>query len=465
MSETNAAAIVAQPGLAPGPEQGHDLDAVDECLPLLKDLLARYGDTCRVPGRSRRHDGLVIHDPDDIRRVLLTNRANYVKGVGLERVRMLLGNGLIVSDGDFWARQRRMMQPAFQNQVIRGFSGLMQRLNLDLLERWSGAAARGETVNVTRDVSELALGIVLHALFGADLERLVAAEGASPFDMLTRDSRRDLQFAAQFRALTRFVRAMIEARRREQRVEPDLLSMLMQARDRDSGEPMPERALLDEVMSLIVAGHETTASTLNWTWYLLSQHPGVEARLHEVLAAGAGAAASAAGTSTSATGTSTRAQHGGTSASAGDDASAEDGYVAQVLQEALRLHPPVWLFSRRALAEDRLGGYAVAPGTDVFICPYLLHRHPAHWERPEAFEPERFAPAAVAARHRFAYLPFSAGPRFCIGSGFAMAEMTMHLSLVAPRLRLAYAGSEPPQLEFQINLRTRQDLRMQPLAR
>ena len=441
MPETNAAAIVAQPGLAPGPEQGHDLDAIDECLPLLQELLARHGDIFRVPGRTRRNDGLVIHDPDDIRRVLLANRANYVKGVGLERVRMLLGNGLIVSEGDFWARQRRMMQPAFQNQVIRGFSGLMQRLNLDLLERWSVAAERGETINLTRDVSELALGIVLHALFGADLERLVAAEGASPFDMLTRDSRRDLQFAAQFRALTRFVRAMIDARRREQRVEADLLSMLMQARDKDSGEPMPERALLDEVMSLIVAGHETTASTLNWTWYLLSRHAEVEARLHEVVDTG-----------TAATG-------------AGEDGSEAEGYLAQVLQEALRLYPPVWLFSRRALAEDRLGGYAVAAGTDVFICPYLLHRHPAHWERPEAFEPERFAPAAVAARHRFAYLPFSAGPRFCIGSGFAMAEMTMHLGMVARRLRLAYAGAEPPQLEFQINLRTKQDLRMQPLAR
>jgi cytochrome P450 len=259
--------------------------------------------------------------------------------------------------------------------------------------------------------------------------------------MLTRDSRRDLQFAAQFRALTRFVRAMIDARRREQRVEADLLSMLMQARDKDSGEAMPERALLDEVMSLIVAGHETTASTLNWTWYLLSQHAGVETRLHEALARGPAASTT------------------------GEEASAEADYVEQVPQEALRLYPPVWLFSRRTLAEDRLGGYGVAAGTDVFICPYLLHRHPAHWERPDDFEPERFAPAAVSARHRFAYLPFSAGQRYCIGSGFAMAEMTTHMRMVAQRLRLVYASAEPPQAEFQINLRTRQDLRMQPVAR
>jgi cytochrome P450 len=303
------------------------------------------------------------------------------------------------------------------------------------------AAARGETINLTRDVSELALGIVLQALFSTDLDRLVESEGASPFDMLTRDSRRDLQFAAQFRALTRFVRAMVDARRREQRVEADLLSMLMQARDKDSGEAMSERALLDEVMSLIVAGHETTASTLNWTWYLLSQHAGVETRLHEALARGPAASTT------------------------GEEASAEADYVEQVPQEALRLYPPVWLFSRRTLAEDRLGGSGVAAGTDVFICPYLLHRHPAHWERPDDFEPERFAPAAVSARHRFAYLPFSAGQRYCIGSGFAMAEMTTHMRMVAQRLRLVYASAEPPQAEFQINLRTRQDLRMQPVAR
>jgi cytochrome P450 len=202
---------------------------------------------------------------------------------------------------------------------------------------------------------------------------------------------------------------------------------------------MSDRALLDEVMTLIVAGHETTASTLNWTWYLLSQHPDAEARLHD-----------AANTS---------------SASSTEEGSAENSYIDQVLQEALRLYPPVWLFSRRAVGDDVLSGYHVPAGTDVFICPYLLHRRSDQWEQPDAFMPERFAPAASAGRHRFAFLPFSAGPRFCLGAGFAMAEMSEHLVAVARRFRLQLVGPAKIDAEFQINLRTRHALHMQLVAR
>ncbi len=431
--------IMVQPMPAPGPQQRHDLDANDESLPLLQELMQRYGDTCRVPSLSSGHDSVVIHNTDDIRHVLLGNRGNYVKGLALDRVRVLLGNGLMASEGELWMRQRRMVQPAFQTQVIRGFSPLMHQAHVDLIERWAGHAERGEPVNLTRDLSELALNIVLRALFSTDLERLIDAEGASPFDLLTRETRRDLAFAAKFRALTHLVRAMIESRRQEQRIEMDLLSILMEARDKDSGEAMPDRALIDEIMTLIVAGHETTASTLNWTWYLLSQNPEVEARLHAAIA--------------------------GTKPAPGGEPPAECAYVEQVLQESMRLYPAGWLLSRRAVGDDTLGGYHVPAGTEVFICTYLLHRHEAHWDRPEAFDPERFAPAAVEARDRFAYLPFSAGPRFCIGTTFSMAEMTMHLSMVAQRFQLQYAGDAPPQAEFQINLRTRQDIHMRLVAR
>jgi cytochrome P450 len=427
--------------LAPGPREGYDLDANDESLPRLQEWLKHHGDICRVPSESRPGDGLVIHDADDIRHVLLTNRANYVKGVGLERVRLLLGNGLIVSEGEFWSRQRRMTQPAFQGQVIRSFSALIQRANQDLLERWSGHASRGETINLTRDLSEVTLNVVLRALFSADFDRLVDADGASPFDLLTRETRRDLPFAAKFRALTHWVREMIDARRAERRIEMDILSTLMEARDRDTGEAMPERALLDEIMTLIVAGHETTASALNWTWYLLSQNLEVEERLHQALVGAPSAKACS------------------------EESPEEDPYVEQVLLEALRLYPPVWLFSRRAVGDDELSGYHVAAGTDIFICPYLLHRHASHWDRPEMFDPSRFAPEAVEARHRFAFLPFSAGPRYCIGASFAMAEMRTHLSLLARQFRLIHVGAERPKPEFQINLRTQQDLLMRVVAR
>ncbi|MGJ7493159.1 cytochrome P450 [Variovorax sp. ZT4R33] len=436
---------MAQGNLAPGPDQGYDLDANDETLPLLQDLLSRYGPICRVPSRSRAGDGLILHEPDDIRRVLLTNRGNYVKGAGLERVRVLLGNGLIVSEGDVWARQRRMVQPAFQGQATRGFAPVVKQVNADLLTRWSVQADSGEPIDLTHELSSIALEIVLRALFGTDFDRLVEAEGASPFDLLTDESRRDLQFAARFRALTRFVRAIIDARRAEARNESDWLGMLMQARDKDSGEPMPDRALVDEVMTLIVAGHETTASTLNWTWYLLSQHPEAERTLHAAIA------------------DASRAEAVPDPSAATPFASTD--HVEQVLQEALRLYPPVWLFSRRAVQDDTVGGYHVPAGTDIFICPYLLHRHTAHWDRPEEFLPARFAPDAAAGRHRFAYLPFSAGPRFCVGAGFAMAEMATHLTMVAQRFRLVLVGTAPAEAEFQINLRTRHPLQMRLVSR
>ena len=418
--------------LAPGPERPWDIDANDESLPVLQGLRASYGDVVRVRTVTRPADSLVLFNPDHLRWVLLTNRQNYRKGVGLERVRMLLGNGLIVSDGDFWARQRRMMQPLFHSRVIRRFAGLIERHNLALMERWAQRAADGLPINLTRDISELSLNIVLHALFSVDLDRLTDATGEHPFAMIARDSQRDLRFAAQFRALTRHVRQMIEDRRREQRVEMDFLSMLMEARDKDSGEAMPERALIDEIMSLIVAGHETTASTLNWTWYRLSQHPEVEARLHAEVDAATDAA---------------------------------PPWIEQVLHETLRLYPPVWLFSRRAIADDHLGGYLVPAGTDLFISPWLLHRDTRFWTDPEAFQPERFAAEIESARHRFAFIPFSAGARHCIGEGFAMVEMTQHLQMAARRFRLKYLGPVPPPAEFQINLRTREDLSMQVIAR
>lgn len=435
---------MAQAVLAPGPQERYDLDANDESLPLLQQWQARYGNAFRVPSLTRAGDALFINDPDDIRRVLLTRRGNYVKGAGLERVRMLLGNGLIVSEGDLWARQRRMMQPAFQASVNRAFAPLIQDSNAALIERWAAHAGSGEPINLTRELSAVALDIVLRALFGADLDRLIAVEGKSPFDFLAEESERDLQFAARFRALIRFVRNIIDSRRQERRTESDWLSMLMQARDKGSNEPMPDRALLDEVMTLIVAGHETTASTLNWAWYLVSRHPRVEQELHAAVA-----------------GTSPMAASADSMQGAPEAAS----YVEQVLQEALRLYPPVWLFSRRAIDDDTLGGYHVPAGTNIFISPYLLHRSVEHWDRPDEFVPDRFAPGAEAARHRFAYLPFSAGPRFCIGSGFAMAEMAMHVIMVARRFQLQYAGTAPAQPEFQINLRTRHPVRMRLVAR
>jgi cytochrome P450 len=425
----------------PEAEQQFDVGSTDDSLERMIELFARHGDTYRVFVPARRSYTYVIHHPDDIKRVLLSNHRNYTKGIGLDRVRILLGKGIMTSEGELWKRQRYMMQPYFHRRVITGFAQIIAQTNDRCLARWEERAARGELINLTDEMSELTLEIVLRSIFGTDLDRLTQQLGANPFAVITREQSRDLQFAYKFRSLTKLVAQLIAQRRSESGEHFDYVAMLMSARDKESGAPMGERELIDEVMTLIVAGHETTASALNWTWYLLSQHPHSERRLHaEVDAAGEVAA---------------------------PDLKQMEAltYTQQVISEALRLYPPGWLLSRRTIEADVLGGYPVAAGTNVLLPLYLLHRHPQFWREPEVFTPERFAPEHEAQRPRFAYMPFAAGPRHCIGETFALYEMLMHLYKVARRYRLVHVPDRPLELEAQINLRTRYPLHMRLEAR
>jgi cytochrome P450 len=420
----------------PEAELQFDVGSTDDSLEQMISLFARYGDTYRVFVPARRSYTYVIHHPDDVKRVLVSNHRNYIKGIGLDRVRILLGKGIMTSEGEVWKRQRYMMQPMFHRRVIGEFASLIGEANDRLLTRWEALAARGEPVNLTDEMSELTLEIVLRSIFGRDLDRLSRQPGGNPFDVITKEPSRDLQFAYKFRSLSRLVAQLMARRRAEGEEHFDYLAMLMAARDKESGEPMGERELIDEVMTLVVAGHETTASGLNWTWYLLSRHGEAEARLHAELDAAAELAAPALGE------VETLA------------------YTQQVINEALRLYPPGWLLSRRTLAADVLGGYQVPPGTNVLLPLYLLHRHPRFWKDPETFDPQRFAPEHEAQRPRFAYMPFAAGPRHCIGESFALYEMQVHLYKVARRYRLTYVPDKPLELEAQINLRTRHPLHM-----
>ena len=413
-----------------------DVGSTEDSLERMVELFARHGDTYRVFVPARSSYTYVIHHPDDIKRVLVSNHRNYVKGLGLDRVKILLGKGIMTSEGELWKRQRYMMQPFFHRRVVTRFAELIAQVNERFLARWDTLAARGELLNLTDELSELTLEIVLRSIFGTDLERLTQQLGANPFEVVTRESERNLQFAYKFRSLTKLVAELIARRRREGSEHFDFLAMLMGARDKDSGAPMPERELIDEVMTLIVAGHETTASGLNWTWYLLSQHPQVLARLQAELDAAPEYAAPSL------------------------EQMESLAYTQQVVNEALRLYPPGWLLSRRTLEADVLGGYAVPANSNVLLPLYLLHRHPRFWRDPERFEPERFAPEHEAERPRFAYMPFAAGPRHCIGETVALYEMLVHLYKIARRYRLVYVPDRPLELEAQINLRTRYPLHM-----
>jgi len=426
----------------PEAELQFDVGSTDDSLERMIELFARHGDTYRVFVPARRSYTYVIHHPDDVKRVLVSNHRNYTKGVGLDRVRILLGKGIMTSEGELWKRQRYMMQPLFHRRVITAFAALIAQANDRWLARWERQAGAGVPINLTDEMSELTLEIVLRSIFGRDLDRLSQQLGGNPFAVVTREQSRDLQFAYKFRSLTKLVAQLIAQRRASMEEHVDYVAMLMNARDKESGAPMGERELIDEIMTLIVAGHETTASGLNWTWYLLSQHPEVEARLHAEIDAAADLPV------------------------APTLAEVESlGYARQVIDEALRLYPPGWLLSRRTIDADMLGGYPVPACTNVLLPLYLLHRHPRFWKNPEAFEPERFAPEHEAQRPRFAYMPFAAGPRHCIGETFALYEMLVHLYKVARRYRLRYVPDKPLELEAQINLRTRHPLHMRLEAR
>jgi cytochrome P450 len=420
----------------PGPDSQFDIGSTEDSLERMRELFARYGDIYRVYAPGRKSYTYVIHHPDDVKRVLVSNHKNYTKGVGLDRVKILLGNGIMTSEGDFWRRQRYMMQPMFHRRVITEFARVIDQANDRFIDRWESQAARGESVNVTDDMSALTLDIVLRAVFGRDLDRLSAEVGGNPFAVVTQEPARNLQFAYKFRSLGKLVAALMRRRASEADEHVDFLAMLMSARDKETGDAMSERELIDEVMTLVVAGHETTASALNWTWYLLALHPQVEARLHaEIDAAPVAASPSLAQMEAL-------------------------PYAQQVVNEALRLYPPGWLLSRRAIGADVLAGFEIPAGADVLLSPYLLHRHPRFWPDPDAFKPERFASENEAERSRFAYIPFAAGPRHCIGETFALYEMLMHLYKVARRYRLTYLPTEPVELEAQINLRTKNPLYM-----
>src|SRR5882757_4926707 len=301
--------------IPPGPAEGFDLGGSDESLALMRECFARFGDVYRIFAPSRGVYNYVINHPDDIKRVLLSNHRNYTKGEGMDRVKILLGNGIMTSEGDFWRRQRRMMQPSFHRRVIDRFSQLVHEVNEKFAERWAAKAAAGEPINLTDDASELTLEIVLGSIFGNDLERLERQFGANPFEVVAKEQNRDLKFAFRFRSLTKLVAELIERRRREPEEHIDFLSMLMATRDRESNEAMTNKELIDEVLTLIVAGHETTAAALTWTWYLISQHPEAQARLQA------------------------EADRTTPDQTLGLDAAESLDFTHQVLQEALRLYP------------------------------------------------------------------------------------------------------------------------------
>lgn len=418
------------------------------------------GEFCRrssrggvVPLQIAFTRGHLVSDPAVVRHVLLDNLANYDKHTpAFDAVRIVLGNGMLTSGGAFWKRQRRIAQPAFHGEKVRHFAPILSRMATECAADWEAAASTGDPVDAGTDMMRVTLRAVAETLFGDDmagdadeinrvfptilgcLASRVSSPIRPPLWVPTATNRR---LRPALGSLNAIVERLIATKRRRlaagEQTEPkhrDLLTILMLARDEETGETMSDAQLRDEVMTLLIAGHETTANALAWLWVLLDKHPDEQERLRAELVAATGGRAPTV------------------------DDLPQLPRLKAVIQETLRLYPPVWMFDRRALGPDDLAGTQVAKGDLVIFCPYALHRLPHLWSEPETFRPERFEAGREEQKNKFAYLPFSAGPRICLGASFAMIESQIIVGTLLCRFRVRLADPSPIIAEPRVTLRT-----------
>lgn len=435
----------APTGAPPGPGRRGSLRLIGERrrdpLGMFTRLRDEYGHF--VAFRMGPLDMYLVTDPDMVQDVFTTHAARVRKGRILEGARVLLGDGLLTAEGDHHRRRRRLIQPAFHQERLEGYGRIMSRSAAALADGW----ADGEVIDVHAAMTGLTLSVTAETLFGADLRSETPRVRSALRDVLRAFDLLVLPFAGlrmrvptatvrRFRAarddLERLVDGVIARRRAEGGDRGDLLSLLLLARDADDGTAMGDDEVRHEVMTLFAAGLETTANALTFTWRLLALHPGEE----EAVRAEAGALADLPGI----------------------DDLPRLAHTGRVLQESLRLFPPAWMIARRAVDEVPLGDHVVPPDGLIMMPPWLLHRDPDLWDDPEAFRPARWSDGPPV--HRYAYLPFGAGTRKCIGSTFATLEGTLMLAAIAARVRLTGADPAPLPLAPQITLRPRDPMMM-----
>ena len=442
------------PGVAPGPRGLPWLGSLLEMkragqLPMLVRAWRRYGDLVRF--RMGPKTLYLVSHPDHIRHVLMTNRDNYCKGFGNEKLKALVGMGLLTSEGRLWQQQRRLIQPAFTAAAVGHYAPAITESTSTMIDRWRIHAATDTPVEISGEMLHLAMQIIGKTMFSVDVEQdadriahaldyafsFIIARTLTAVDVpLFVPTPANRRFHHALHILDSFIYGMIEERRRLGDHKPDLLSTLLQAHDAASGMRMSKRQLRDEVLTIFFAGHEATSLALTWTWYVLSQNPEVERRLWEEL----------------------DAVLGGRMPELGD--LPRLSYTRMVLEEAMRLYPPVPLFIREAVHDDAIAGYRVPAGSLVLVCQYIAHRHPAFWDNPGICDPERFSPERAAGRPRFAYFPFGGGQRTCIGNNMAMLEAQLILAAVAQRYQLVPVPGQIVEPIAEGTLRPRHGIRM-----
>lgn len=415
-------------------------------LPFFQNLAAQYGDISYF--KLGPQEAFFVNHPDFIRDVLVTNHQNFHKGLALQRAKRLLGEGLLTSEGEFHRRQRRLAQPAFHRARIASYATVMTDYAAQTRARWR----EQETLDMSEEMMRLTLGIVGKTLFDADVVSDAQDVGEAMtvvmdlfntitipfFELLQKLPLPQLRRFDNAKArLDTIIYRLIEERRRSGEDRGDLLSMLLLAQDTEGdGGAMTDEQLRDEVMTIFLAGHETTANALTWTWYLLSQNPEAEARLHqEIDAVLAGRLPTFADV-------------------------AQLKYTEMVLAESMRLYPPAWALGRLTMNECEIGGYLVPKKSLVLMSQYVMHRNARYFPEPLRFDPDRWTASAREARPQFSYFPFGGGPRRCIGEGFAWMEGVLLIATLAQQWQMRLVPNHPVALKPVITLRPKHGMRM-----
>jgi cytochrome P450 len=443
------------PPLAPGwPFLGVAWQMRRRPLPYMLKMLRDAGtDVIRM--KLGPYHATLFRNPEHIRRIFVDNAANYTKQTrGYAKARISLGDGLVTSEGELWQRQRRIATPAFSRQRIAGFAGMMTDATTRMLDEWRARSRDAQPLDVFQEMMRLTLQIALQTLMGVTAEREIGELSGAVTEVLERTNDiitnpfslppsiptpRSRRFKRAIETLDRFVYETIARRRAEGASSSrpdDLLSMLLNARDEETGQGMSDKQLRDEAVTILIAGHETTANALTWAFYLLSENPRTFEALRSEL---------------------TLALNGRVPTF---DDLPKLPYARAVFEESMRLYPPAWMIGRCAKSQDTIGNYLVPAGTFVLVSPYVTHRHPALWDNPDQFDPSRFIDGRADALAKFAYVPFGGGQRFCIGSNFALMEGTLLLATIAQACRLTTDAGFIPEPYAMITLRPKTGLPM-----
>jgi enediyne biosynthesis protein E7 len=417
----------------PDKRMEENIDSEQWPIPFLDNLVKQYGDTYQY--KNAFGQVYFFNHPDQVQEILLSS--NFVR---TPFITMVFGEGLLASDGVYWRQQRRVMQPQFHDKCLPGFAPVIVDAAVRMLDEWQ---QKQEPVSLSLEMRKLTLDVVMRAMFsfdlGADMDPMCAAVTTVIEDLgilshtlfncpANLTPSRNAEFRSALKTMDQIVERLIEERRSRTTQPRDLLTMLFDAKN-DEGISLTPRQLRDEIVTIIIAGHETTASSLAWSWIMLQQHPEVEQRLHREI----------------------DAVLGGRLPEAADLPVLK---VAELIfQETIRLYPPVWFMMRSALEETMVGDINIPKGGTVLVSPYTTHRHPKFWSRPDEFDPDRFAPERAVGRHRFAHFPFAGGRHFCLGQTFAMMEAQLILATVAQRWRVIPAGQASIQKASAITLR------------